>query len=197
MNSTGSEAIKMVNDATGDNPYDLIFMDWMMPVMNGIDAAIAIHEQLGEGAPKIILVTAYGYEEAKEQSVDIELSSILTKPVSASTLLDSILESQGRAVTTRSRQSNVNEEASEAKRRLRGAHLLLVEDNEDLRKHIIKFLEGYYSVLFADNGVQGLEMLKTQNVQLVISDVMMPVMDGFEFCLKIKSQIETSHIPVI
>ena len=75
--------------------------------------------------------------------------------------------------------------------------ILVVEDNQDLRQHILKFLQRFYVVLFADNGRRGLEILKTQNVHLVISDVMMPIMDGFEFCQKIKSQIETSHIPVI
>jgi signal transduction histidine kinase/ligand-binding sensor domain-containing protein/DNA-binding response OmpR family regulator len=78
-----------------------------------------------------------------------------------------------------------------------GVKLLIVEDNEDLRKYILKFLQNYYTVLFAENGIRGLEMLKAHNVQLVISDVMMPQMDGFEFCQTIKSQIETSHIPVI
>lgn len=75
--------------------------------------------------------------------------------------------------------------------------ILIVEDNEDLRRFILKFLQRFYSVLYAENGKQGLEILKTHNVQLIISDVMTPVMDGFEFCQKIKSQIETSHIPVI
>ncbi len=75
--------------------------------------------------------------------------------------------------------------------------ILVVEDNADLRRYITKFLQDFYCVLFADDGHQGLEILKRENVQLVISDVMMPVMDGFQFCQKIKSQIETSHIPVI
>lgn len=75
--------------------------------------------------------------------------------------------------------------------------ILVVEDNQDLRKHLISFLQRSYTVLFAENGVQGLDILKIQNVHLVISDVMMPVMDGFELCQTIKSQMETSHIPVI
>lgn len=75
--------------------------------------------------------------------------------------------------------------------------ILVVEDNEDLRKYLIELLQKYYTVLFAENGKRGLAVLKTQNIDLVISDVMMPEMDGFEFCQTIKSQIETSHIPVI
>lgn len=77
------------------------------------------------------------------------------------------------------------------------ACILVVEDNQDLRKYLIKFLQRYFTVLFAEDGVQGLKILEIQNVHLVISDVMMPAMDGFELCQKIKSQMETSHIPVI
>ncbi|WP_321373335.1 two-component regulator propeller domain-containing protein [uncultured Draconibacterium sp.] len=75
--------------------------------------------------------------------------------------------------------------------------ILVVEDNNDLREFIIDLLNDYYKIFFAEDGKQGLEMLQTKNIDLVISDVMMPKMDGFEFCQTIKSQIETSHIPVI
>lgn len=91
----------------------------------------------------------------------------------------------------------VEKEPSTLKSSNKGINILVVEDNEDLRKYITSFLQEYYSILVADNGAQGLDILKTRNVQLVISDVMMSTMDGFEFCQKIKSQIETSHIPVI
>jgi YesN/AraC family two-component response regulator len=77
------------------------------------------------------------------------------------------------------------------------ATVLIVEDNHDLRKYIIQLLQKNYSVLYAENGKQGLDILKNKTIDLVISDVMMPQMDGFEFCQIIKSQIETSHIPVI
>ncbi|WP_372648118.1 two-component regulator propeller domain-containing protein [Draconibacterium sp.] len=76
-------------------------------------------------------------------------------------------------------------------------NLLVIEDNVDLRKFLISFLKDYYTILWAENGKQALDILKTQNIHLVISDVMMPVMDGFEFCNILKSQIETSHIPII
>lgn len=75
--------------------------------------------------------------------------------------------------------------------------ILVVEDNKDLRAYIVKLLHTYYTVLQAENGRDGLEVLKSKNIDLVVSDVMMPQMDGFEFCQTLKSQIETSHIPVI
>lgn len=75
--------------------------------------------------------------------------------------------------------------------------ILIVEDNNELRNFIVDFLKKYYAVLSAKNGREALELVKDQNVHLVVSDVMMPEMDGFELCKEIKSQIETSHIPII
>jgi signal transduction histidine kinase/ligand-binding sensor domain-containing protein/DNA-binding response OmpR family regulator len=75
--------------------------------------------------------------------------------------------------------------------------ILVVEDNEELRKFIVQFLQSFYTILSAKNGEEGLGILSSQDVHLVISDVMMPIMDGFEFCQTIKSKVETSHIPVI
>ncbi len=75
--------------------------------------------------------------------------------------------------------------------------ILLVEDNEEILKFIANDLSEKYTVLKAINGREALEILKNEIVQLVITDVMMPVMDGFELCRNIKSNFEYSHIPVI
>ncbi len=76
--------------------------------------------------------------------------------------------------------------------------VLVVEDNEDMLYYINSLLKNQYHVLTAINGKKGLEILSSEeNVDLVISDVMMPEMDGLKFCEAIKSNFETSHIPVI
>jgi len=75
--------------------------------------------------------------------------------------------------------------------------VLLVDDNEDILDFISDDLEEKYQVLKARNGLEALEILQHEIVQLIISDVMMPEMDGFELCAKIKSTLEFSHIPVI
>lgn len=75
--------------------------------------------------------------------------------------------------------------------------LLLVDDNEDILDFIVDDLSEKYQVIIAKNGIEALAVLQREIVQLVISDVMMPEMDGFELCEKIKSGIEFSHIPVI
>ena len=75
--------------------------------------------------------------------------------------------------------------------------LLLVDDNEEILEFLEHELNEKYSILKALNGQEALEILKEQAVQLLISDVMMPVMDGFELCKIIKTNFDYSHIPVI
>lgn len=77
------------------------------------------------------------------------------------------------------------------------AFLLLVDDNEEILEFLEHELNEKYTILKALNGQEALEQLKENAVQLVISDVMMPVMDGFELCRTIKTNFEYSHIPVI
>lgn len=75
--------------------------------------------------------------------------------------------------------------------------ILLVDDNEEILSFVADDLEDKYQIITATNGAAALQLLHNAAVQLVISDVMMPVMDGFELCRLIKSDVTCSHIPVI
>jgi signal transduction histidine kinase/ligand-binding sensor domain-containing protein/AraC-like DNA-binding protein len=75
--------------------------------------------------------------------------------------------------------------------------ILIADDNEDIRLYLRSMLELEYEILEAGDGLQALELIQQELPDLVISDVMMPKMDGIKLCHEIKSQINTSHIPVI
>jgi signal transduction histidine kinase/ligand-binding sensor domain-containing protein/DNA-binding response OmpR family regulator len=75
--------------------------------------------------------------------------------------------------------------------------LLIVEDNKELRLHLKNELRDQFKIREAIHGADGLEKVLKYYPDIIISDIMMPEMDGFELCRKIKTEIETSHIPVV
>lgn len=76
-------------------------------------------------------------------------------------------------------------------------NILLVDDNEEILEFLITDLGEKYSVFTAHNGKEALDILGTESIQLIVSDIMMPGMDGFELCKAIKSDFHNSHIPVV
>jgi len=75
--------------------------------------------------------------------------------------------------------------------------VLIVEDSIDLRKYLREYFENSYQILEAENGLGGLKIASEEQPDLIISDVMMPEMDGFELCKRIKTETKTAHIPII
>ncbi len=75
--------------------------------------------------------------------------------------------------------------------------VLIVDDEEDLLHFLERILRAKYTVFKAENGKEALKVLSAESIQLVVSDVMMPEMDGFELCKTIKKNFQYSHIPVI
>ncbi|MFD2573073.1 ATP-binding protein [Spirosoma soli] len=75
--------------------------------------------------------------------------------------------------------------------------VLIVEDNAEMRAHVVDYLSAYYRVLVAENGRQGIDQALREVPDLIISDVMMPELDGYELVERLKSDERTSHIPLI
>ena len=75
--------------------------------------------------------------------------------------------------------------------------ILVVEDNEELLSSVCEGLRKWYKVLKARDGVEALDVLRHQDVDIVVSDVMMPRMDGNELCRTVRSDINFSHLPII
>lgn len=78
-----------------------------------------------------------------------------------------------------------------------GTTVLIVEDNHEVRQFIVQSLKPYYEVLEAENGKEGLQIAIDRIPDIIVSDVMMPEMDGLELCRTLKTDLRTSHIPVI
>lgn len=88
------------------------------------------------------------------------------------------------------------EDSMESCGKQKGETVLIVEDNEELRSYLAANLGVDYHLLQAANGKKALELIKDNQVDLVLSDVMMPEMDGVTLCRLLKQNIETCHIPV-
>jgi len=89
-------------------------------------------------------------------------------------------------------------EEKEEQKKYNCRKIIIVEDNADMRKYLADhFSKKGFTVFTAANGRQGLDLIKKKDPDLIISDVKMPVMDGYELCDKVKNSFRTSHIPVI
>lgn len=75
--------------------------------------------------------------------------------------------------------------------------ILVVEDNEELLQLMVRLLRPDYNIFTAENGKEAIVVLENEDIDLIVSDVMMPEMDGIEFCKFVKSHLEISHIPII
>ena len=195
----GETAIALLEEADEGEPYQLVLMDWKMPGLDGIETTRAIqHERSLEHVPTVIMVTAYGREEAQAAAEGVDLAGFLTKPITPSTLLDAILVAMGRDAVAEGRGAGRQEEAHEAIAKLRGAKVLLVEDNEVNQELALELLvNNGISVQVADDGQQALELLAGEGFDGVLMDCQMPVMDGYTATREIRQQPRFKELPVI
>ncbi|MEE4261770.1 MAG: response regulator, partial [Desulfobacteraceae bacterium] len=186
--SSGEEGITELEAADKDKPFELVIMDWKMPGMDGIEASRRIKDHKGlSKIPAIILVTAYGREEVMQQAEQVGFEGFLLKPVNPSMLFDAIMQAFGEAVPETSRIAQRHEQEAEALKHIRGAQLLLVEDNEINQQVAKEILEGAGLVVtIANNGLEAVNAVKAGNYDAVLMDVQMPVMDGYTATRKIR-----------
>jgi len=186
--SSGEEGITELEAASKDKPFELVIIDWMMPGMDGIEASKRIKglKSLSK-IPAIIMVTAYGREEVMQQAEPAGLEGFLLKPVKPSMLFDTIMQAFGEAVPETSRIAQRHEQKAEALKHIRGAQLLLVEDNEINQQVAREILEGAgLNVTLATNGQEAVNAVMENNYDAVLMDVQMPVMDGYTATRKIR-----------
>jgi signal transduction histidine kinase/CheY-like chemotaxis protein len=197
--ASGAEALAMAEAAKAKtNPYAVVLMDWQMPVMDGVLTTQTLVERgLLSDTQAVMMVTAYGRDEAAQAGEGLPINSYLTKPVSASTLLDAILLAHGRQPVSR-RRRRTEQDTAQSTAQLSGAYVLLVEDNEINQELALELLANAgIRTDVANNGQEALDKLALQTYDGVLLDIQMPIMDGYTAVREIRKQDSLRDLPVI
>jgi CheY-like chemotaxis protein/two-component sensor histidine kinase len=179
-------------------PYDVIFMDWNMPEMDGWQTTMRIREMHNDAsAPIIIMVSAYGREVLKErlQTGQKTLDGFLVKPVTTSMLFDAVVDSRAGAVAR-----DAVSIARPPTLRLLGLNLLVVEDNFINQQIAQELLENEGAkVTVAGDGQSGVQLtLSTAPLfDAVLMDIQMPGMDGYAATVEIRRHGGMGALPII
>ena len=198
--SSGREAVAAVEQADRDNtPYELVFMDWHMPAMNGVDACRRIKDLALAEPPHLMLVTAYGREEVFHQAEDAGIRDVLIKPLNASTLFEAAMRAlQGSAGGDLRQAAELTSTALQSLAAIAGARILLVEDNEINQEVALDLLRhARLEVDLAENGQVALDRLQANDYALVLMDMQMPVMDGVEATRQLRRLPGLAALPVV
>ncbi len=195
--SSGEAAVACAkeDDAAG-RPFDIAFLDWKMPGMDGFET----YRQLAllPHPPCPVLVTAHGREDVFKELSRAGIELMLTKPVSPSQLFDTAMRALGGAAPLADAQHMPRKGSAPDMSAVRGARVLLVDDN-DLNQQVgAELLTGAGLVVeVADNGQVALDMLARANYDLVLMDMQMPVMDGLTATRRLRENPAWSALPVL
>lgn len=118
-------------------------------------------------------------------------------PTSSASKAGAAKDNEMLILAKRSKPGTVENGSGMAKQSASDKKVLVVEDNPELLELLCESLSGKFTVIPASNGKEGLEKINTDHPDLILSDVMMPEMDGIEFCSRIKNDINSSHLPVL
>ncbi|MDO4163953.1 MAG: two-component regulator propeller domain-containing protein [Bacteroides sp.] len=160
---------------------------------------IRVESEKGQGTAFIVsfpvLRSAYSEEEIDESLsiVPAQDAALAETATPMTTVTDEALPADDAEMEDESDVADESADAAPASRYT----LLLVEDNEDLLQLMVKLLSTDYRVLTATNGREALAQVEKEEINLIVSDVMMPEMDGIELCRYLKGNFDTSHIPVL
>jgi two-component system sensor histidine kinase/response regulator len=200
--ASGREAVEAVKQAADNGqPYEVVFLDWQMPEMNGIETALHIKKAVSNSCPHLLMVTAHGRDEVMRTAEVSGIEELLVKPVTASLLFDTLIRVLS-PVTDEQRQICKGATAEDAVKEFAGSRILLVEDN-DLNQEVAVALLGTagFVVDIAENGAVAIEMLKkhagTNYYALVLMDMQMPVMDGLTATREIRKLPQFGELPIV
>ncbi|APW44110.1 response regulator [Rhodoferax saidenbachensis] len=195
----GASAIAELQSAQQlGHPYHLVLMDWQMPGMDGVETIRRIRSNEGISETlATVMVTAYSRDDLIEKASDVRIDGILEKPVNPSAVLNTISLALGHTRQIASpplRRATYEAMAAQ----LRGAHVLLVEDNEVNQELATEILtEAGLTVDLASDGAQAVDKVAKNAYDAVLMDWQMPVMDGFEATRRIRSDPRFADLPIL
>ena len=195
--NSGEAAIQHVQamQERGVKKMEVLLLDYKMPGLDGLATAKVVrHDLKNAGDPIIIMVTAYSSHRLFDHSDSHLADAVLSKPVTPSTLYNAV------ARAMRVRQGGEEQVASRPQQRVAGLRILVVDDSEINREVAQRILvsEGA-EIILANDGQQAVDWLQTHptEVDLVLMDVQMPVMNGYEATRQIRRVPALAELPVI
>ena len=204
--SSGQAALELIRNGyqSGAAPFDLIFMDWKMPGMDGIEAARKIREMEHSGErASVFLVTGHSQGVPQDVIGATLFDGYLAKPVTPSVLFDSIVtlhrdELVGNKDMDDSSEAPTGTNGYDAPR-IEGAKVLLVEYNDINQQVAQELLEGFGAIVqIAGDGREAVDLLRGgTRADLVFMDIQMPVMDGMEATEILRADARFKDLPII
>lgn len=198
---SGEKALKAIKQADGEiDPYDVVFIDWQMNGLNGIETVNKIKKMSLNKMPHCVMVTGYGREEVFHDARRSGIEMVLVKPVNPSVLFDTVIRVLGDQKVEAANLSGTQALAFHDLNfdSLKGKQILLVEDNE-LNQQVARELLNQVGlkVEIAQNGEIALRMVQNQSYDLVLMDMQMPVMDGLTATREIRKCEKLNHLPIV
>jgi len=195
----GTQALAAIEAARArGEAFDIVFLDWRMPDMDGFETARSIRNLELANRPHLVMVTAYGREEVLREAESLGMEAVIIKPVNASILFDTVARVLGVQNLEERHHELSSSAVSEQLKQIADSSILLVEDNE-LNQEVATGLltEVDMKVDVAENGRIALEKLATNTYDIVLMDMQMPVMDGVAATVEIRKDPRFQNLPIV
>lgn len=206
--STAEEAYAMLLQADDDaSPYRFVIMDWRMPSVNGIEATKKILGNLGlKAIPEVFITTTMGHMDILHMAEKAGAAGILYKPINKSTLFDTLVDvlhnKHSDPIFQAPQIQHKYKDLVNKERDLSGSEILLVEDNlinQQVAEELLKSAKA--NITLANNGLEAVELVKNSEnhppFTLVLMDLQMPVMDGYEATRVLRKKWSKTELPII